>query len=92
MIQKILTYAYIFLGIASFCYWISALLAVFRMLKHRLPGRSLLSVATTGVFNEANFTDEGNHQRRKLVHAMTRFMTIIIGMVVVVFLGIQTQG
>ena len=92
MIQKFLTYAYIFLGIASFCYWISALLAVFRMLKHREPGHSLLSVATTGVFNEANFTDEGNHQRKKLVHAMTRFMLVIGGMAVVVFLGIQTQG
>jgi hypothetical protein len=92
MIQKVLTYAYIFLGIASFCYWVSALLCVCRMLKHKKPELSLFKVATTGVFREDNFTVEGNHQRNNLKAAMIKFAMVVAGMVIIVFIGVQTQS
>ena len=92
MIQKVLTYAYIFLGIASFCYWVSALLCVFRMLKHKKPDLSLLMVATAGIFRADNFTAEGNYQRNNLKAAMIKFTMVVAGMVLVVFVGIQTQS
>lgn len=92
MIQKILTYAYIFLGIASFCYWVSALLSVYRMLKHKKPELSLFRVAANGVFVEENFTAEGNYQRDNLKAAMIKFSMVMAGMVLVVFIGVQTQS
>ena len=92
MIQQILLYAYIFLGFATFCYWVMAVLAGFRMLANRAPGRSLLSTITTGVFKPGNYSVEGNDQREKLIYAMTRFMMSVAGMVIVVVIGVQTQG
>lgn len=92
MLQKILLWAYVFLGFAAFCYWIAALLAVFRMLKHRVKGKSLITVATTGVLNADNFTDEGNRQRSSLYRSMIKFCMVIAAMYIVVFIGVQTQG
>ena len=91
MIQKILIYSYIILGVASFCYWISALLSAFRMLMNRKPGLSIFRVATTGILNKNNFTYEGNHQRQKLQNAMIKFFMVIAAMILVVFIGAQTQ-
>jgi hypothetical protein len=92
MIQKILTYAYIILGFTSFCYWVSAVISVFHILKHRKPGLSYFKVATTGVFNEDNFTSEGKTERVKLQSTMLKFGAVVLGMVLVVFVGVQTQS
>jgi hypothetical protein len=92
MIQKILTYAYIILGFTSFCYWVSAVISIFQILKHRKPGLSLFKVATTGVFNEDNFTHEGKAERAKFKYTMLKFGAVVLGMVLVVFVGIQTQS
>ena len=92
MIQKILLWSYVFLGIGAFCYWISALLSFFRMLKHRKKDRSVLAVATTGMFSEDNFTEQGAGHRRDLFSATIKFCLVIAAMYIVVLIGIQTQG
>ncbi len=92
MIQKILTYAYVFLGFAAFWYWISTILAVFRMLKHRRKDRSVLKIVSTGIFKDDNFTEEGKYQKVRLFRSTRYFFYVIGGLVVVVFTGIQTQS
>ncbi len=90
--QKVLTYAYIILAIAAFCYWISCLLGYWEMLKHRKQGRSLFSVAAFGFLNAENFTEQGNIERRDIMRSIAKFFGCVFGLVIVVFIGIQTQA
>ena len=53
---------------------------------------SLFKVVTTGVFREENFTTEGNYQRNNLKVAIIKFAMVIAGMILVVFIGVQTQS
>lgn len=92
MIENFLMYSYIFGGFAVFWYWISALLAFFRTLKHRREDRSLITVLATGLFNENNFTEEGKTQRKLLFRSFFRFFAVLSAMVLIVLIGIQTQG
>lgn len=91
MLQNILTWTYVFLGLAAFVYWIVALVSIFGMLKYRKQGRSLLKVATIGIVNDDNFQEEGKYQRDKCFQSIRRFVYCIGGMVLVVYIGIQTQ-
>ena len=92
MIQNVLTYAYVFLGFAAIWYWISALLAVFRMLKHRRRDRSIFVVVSTGFFEDDNFNEQGKYQRTQLYRSIRYFFYVVCGLFAVVFAGVQTQG
>ena len=92
MIQKILTYAYIFLGFAAFWYWISAILAAFRMLANRRKDRSILALVRSGIFKDENFTEQGLHQKSQLSGSIRYFFYVVCGLIAVVFIGVQTQG
>jgi hypothetical protein len=92
VIQKILTYAYIFLGFAAFWYWVSAILAVFRMLANRRKDRSIFAVIRSGIFKDENFTEQGQHQKSQLFGSIRYFFYVVCGLIAVVFLGVQTQG
>ena len=91
MFQKILLWSYVFLGIGAFCYWVSAILSFFRMLRHRRKDKSVFAIAT-GIFSEANFTTEGNFQRRHLFSAVVKLALVLVAMYIVVLIGIQTGG
>ena len=91
MFQNLLTWSYVFLGIAAFIYWLIALVSLFSMLKHRKKDRSLIKVALMGLHDEDNFEPEGQHQRTRCFSSTLRFVYCICGMIVVVFIGIQTQ-
>ena len=89
--QDVLVYSYIFLAIAAFWFWVSGILSLIRMLRCRKPGRPLFRVVTTGLFNQENFTVTGNIERQKLLSAIRKFMGSITGLVIIVFIGIQTE-
>ena len=91
MFQNLLTWAYVFLGIAAFIYWIMALISLFNMLKHRKKDRSLITVAVIGILDDDNFQEEGRIQRTRCFQSTRRFVYCICGMIIVVFIGVQTQ-
>ena len=90
MLQKILLWCYVLLGIGAFCYGISTLLAFFRMLGNRRKDRPLSALAA-GLFKADNFTEQGNRERRSFFSAALKSCLTIAGMALIVVLGVLTE-
>ena len=79
------------LGLTAFVFWISAAIAMFRMLRNRNPGSSLFEIGATGVLNENNFNDKGKRYRQNCFRSIKRFFYAIGAITLVVLIGISTQ-
>jgi hypothetical protein len=92
MIQKLLLYGYVLLGMAAFWFWLSALVDYARMVRARAAGHSLLAAALSGIFTPSLLNRDGIRQRQKLLNNAFRCLAALTGMVLIVFLGVLTQG
>ena len=91
LLQQILTYSYIFLGFAAFWYLINTILSFLKLLQNRKPEQSILKVMLK-LFNDEMLTQYGIFYKKTCTNDLVKLVFAIIGMILIVNIGIQTQS
>jgi len=79
------------LGATALAAWIGAVVCMLRALGHRRQGRSVLEVAGFGMFQDANFTVQGNRLRVGMIRFMIVCLAAVAGMVAVSLAGVMAS-